>query len=198
MATHPIKTLLAHHGVLLECFLGDITNVSCDAIVNPSNTALWLGSGVSNAIRERGGGIIQRDLERHAGPIPHGSAVTSFRGKLTNCRGIIHAAVLDADSPEVKIRESVTNALLLADKTGYRHVAFPAIGTGVGGVLPARAAREMLAGITDYLAAKQTALVTKIGLVMNKPETYEAFCGLCQLVKRGAPIEDLFPVPSDL
>ncbi|MFW9800777.1 MAG: macro domain-containing protein, partial [Candidatus Thorarchaeota archaeon] len=42
-------------GVLIETHLGDITELDVDAIVNAANSDLWMGGGVAEAIKEKGG-----------------------------------------------------------------------------------------------------------------------------------------------
>ena len=60
---------------------GDITDIEVDAIVNASNTRLFLGSGVAGAIRRKGGDLIQKECDK-IGSIPLGEAVVTGAGKL--------------------------------------------------------------------------------------------------------------------
>lgn len=136
-------------GLTIRVVVGDLLHITCDAIVNPSNTALYLGSGVSGAIRQRGGPTIQRALDR-IGSVGHCDAVRTAPGELTNCHAIIHAAVISHQTEGPCIRRATTNVLITAEHFGDATVAFPALGTGVGRVKPAVAAQEMLAGIADF------------------------------------------------
>ena len=47
----------------IEIAKTDITRLAVDAIVNPANEALQLGSGVAGAIRQNGGPTIQEDCD---------------------------------------------------------------------------------------------------------------------------------------
>ena len=42
---------------------GDITKISCDAIVNPANSFGYMGGGVAGAIK-RVGGVLQKDAAK--------------------------------------------------------------------------------------------------------------------------------------
>src|SRR5208337_1069595 len=71
---------------------GDITDMAVEAIVNPANTDLLMGSGVAAAIRRKGGERIQEECERLA-PIRLGAAVVTTAGNL-KALFVIHAAAI--------------------------------------------------------------------------------------------------------
>lgn len=111
---------------------GDITTYDGDAIINAANNHLQLGAGVAGAIRERGGPTIQLECDRH-GPIRVGQAAITGAGDLT-VRWVIHAAAMgDEPVSERSIRESTEASLELARAHGLRHIAFPVLGSGIGG-----------------------------------------------------------------
>ena len=60
--------------ILME---GDITEIEVDAIVNPANAQLILGSGVAGAIRDKGGPSIQEECNRIGGTYVGGAVLTS-------------------------------------------------------------------------------------------------------------------------
>ena len=123
---------------------GDITELDCDAIVNAANTELWLGSGVAGAIKQKGGESIEQEAVKQ-GPIELGEAVLTKGGKL-RASHVIHAAAMhpgeSASSESVAL--ATKNSLLLALDKQFKSVAFPALGTGVGGVSFIHCARAML------------------------------------------------------
>ncbi|MHA1587178.1 MAG: macro domain-containing protein, partial [Candidatus Thorarchaeota archaeon] len=45
-------------GILVRTYIGTITKLSVDAVVNAANSDLWMGSGVAGAIKRKGGDII--------------------------------------------------------------------------------------------------------------------------------------------
>jgi O-acetyl-ADP-ribose deacetylase (regulator of RNase III) len=131
---------------------GDITSLRCDAIVNAANDHLWMGGGVAGAIKRRGGDEIEREAVRQ-GPIPVGEAVATGAGRLL-CRHVIHAVTMGQDltTSEGAIRSATRSALRLADRLGLGSMAFPALGTGVGGFPLARAATVMLEEVAAHVS----------------------------------------------
>ena len=129
----------------IECVEGDISVQDTDAVVNAANSALWMGSGVAGAIKRRGGAEIEREAVAK-GPISPGEAVATGAGSLT-AKFVIHAAGMGPDlrTDATLIRESTRNALLRAHECDCRSIAFPSIGTGVGG-FPLRECAEIMVG----------------------------------------------------
>jgi O-acetyl-ADP-ribose deacetylase (regulator of RNase III) len=122
---------------------GDITSYDGDAIVHAANNHLILGAGVAGAIRRAGGLAIQDECDRH-GPIRVGDAAITGAGRLA-VRWVIHAAAMgDEPVSEGSIRGSTTASLRLAARHGARRVAFPILGSGIGGFEFRRAAAVML------------------------------------------------------
>lgn len=132
---------------------GDLLDQPVEVIVNAWNRNIipwWLllPQGVSGAIKRRAGTQPFRDVARH-GAIPLGGAVLTGAGRLPY-RGIIHVAGINMlwRSSEFSIRESVRNAMRLADEHHFASIAFPLIGAGSGGGSSERA----LQFITDELS----------------------------------------------
>ncbi len=134
----------------LSVVIGDITEQATDAIVNAANSHLWMGAGVAGAIKDRGGGEIEREAMK-LGPIEPGQAVTTSAGRL-KARYCIHAAAMGQDlvTSADLISKATRSALSEAERLGLDSVAFPALGTGVGGFPPAECARLMLAAALDH------------------------------------------------
>jgi O-acetyl-ADP-ribose deacetylase (regulator of RNase III) len=130
---------------------GDITAVSVDAIVNAANTRLQLGTGVAGAISSAGGPTIQEECDAH-GPIALGDAAITGAGELP-ARHVIHAASMEPGQPvqEENLRSSCARCLELAEEHGLRSIAFPAIGTGVGGLSLQRSAEIMLEEVRRHV-----------------------------------------------
>jgi O-acetyl-ADP-ribose deacetylase (regulator of RNase III) len=122
---------------------GDLTTMEVDAIVNSANNDLLLGGGVSGAISRVAGPAVQEECHK-IGTIPLGTAVATGAGNL-RAKWIVHAAVnplgLWADAKSV--RNAARAALRKADELGAKRVAFPAIGTGTGG-LPVERCADIL------------------------------------------------------
>ncbi len=153
--------------------LGDLTDFRGDAIVNAANNRLILGSGVAGAIRRKGGPTIQEECDA-TGPIEVGEAAITGAGKLP-CRRVIHAAAMgDEQVSEKTLRAATRNSLLRAEEHGCRALAFPAIGTGVGGYSVRRCAEVMLAEVSAYLA-EERGVVEEVHFFLFAPRDHEVF-----------------------
>lgn len=127
----------------IEIVQADITSLKVDAVVNAANNHLILGSGVAGAIRTKGGPSIQEECNR-IGPIEVGEAAITGAGNLP-AKYVIHAASMgDEPVSERSLRDSVRNSLLRGEEAKISSIAFPAIGTGVGGFPVKRCAEIML------------------------------------------------------
>jgi O-acetyl-ADP-ribose deacetylase len=152
---------------------GDIVQQDTDAIVNAANTDLQLGSGVAGAIREADDGTIQRECNR-IGRIPIGSAAITSGGA-TGIPWIIHAAAmhLGGAASVDSVRLSVRASLNKANDKKLSTTAFPAIGTGVGGVSLEACARASLEEARNHLAGETT--IKEIRFVLFSDQALDAF-----------------------
>jgi O-acetyl-ADP-ribose deacetylase (regulator of RNase III) len=127
---------------ILSVLQGDITTYDGDAIVNAANNHLQLGAGVAGAIRRAGGQSIQEECDQH-GAIRVGEAAITGAGDLS-VKWVIHAAAMgDEAVSERSIRLSTLASLELAAQQGIERIAFPILGSGVGGFDFRRAAEIM-------------------------------------------------------
>jgi O-acetyl-ADP-ribose deacetylase (regulator of RNase III) len=136
----------------IEIAQGDIAGLEAGALVNAANNRLWMGSGVAGALKRAGGPEVETEaLDR--GPIPVGEAVATTAGKL-RAKHVIHAAVMGQDlrTDAEKVRQATVNSLLRADELGLESIAFPALGTGVGGFPLDECARIMIEEVRRHLA----------------------------------------------
>jgi len=134
---------------------GDISTFEGDAVVNAANNHLRMGSGVAGALASRGGGVIQEECDeilRRDGPLEVGGAAITGAGKL-RARYVIHAAAMGdlPVSPE-SIRNATRSALEVAEENGVLSLAFPILGTGVGGFPFTEAARIMVEEIKAFVS----------------------------------------------
>jgi O-acetyl-ADP-ribose deacetylase (regulator of RNase III) len=140
----------------VEFVTGDITRQHVDAIVNAANTDLQLGAGVAGAIRRAGGPAIQEECDR-VGPIPLGEAAITGGGNLP-AAWVIHAAGmhLGGGVSAQACADATRHSLQRAAEKGLKSVAFPAIGTGVGGLGMGECARVMLGEAATHLSGQSS------------------------------------------
>jgi O-acetyl-ADP-ribose deacetylase len=153
---------------------GDISDSEVDAIVNPANSTLAMGAGVAGALKRKGGVIIEEEAMRQ-GPIEVGEAILTTAGNLVATH-VIHAATMGPDlkTDVSKIAAATLSTLRLADKHRLTSIAFPALGTGVGGVPPGPAAEAMVSALLEYLKGRPTSL-KRVAFVVYQDEAYRAF-----------------------
>ena len=159
---------------VIKIVKGDITKVEADAIVNPANSLMIMGGGVAGAIKRVGGDEIEFEARRHA-PVPVGEAIVTSGGKL-RAKYVIHAPTMERPAMrtnEAKVRAAVRAALRRAHSLGLRSIAFPGMGTGVGGLDPNVAAKVMIEEIINFL--KRGGRIGEVLLVAFTEELYEAF-----------------------
>jgi O-acetyl-ADP-ribose deacetylase (regulator of RNase III) len=152
---------------------GDLTEEKSDAIVNAANNHLWMGGGVAGAIKRKGG----QDIEDEAvskGPISVGEAVVTGAGVL-KARYVIHAAGMGTDlrTDSHKIQKATESSLLRAKELGIKSIAFPSIGTGVGGFPADIAADIMLEAAVEHARGKTC--LSRIIFVLFEDKAYRSF-----------------------
>ncbi len=157
----------------IRLVLGDITDSACQAIVNAANTELWLGSGVSGAIREKGGPSVQEECQE-IGPIDLGEAAVTGAGNL-KAQYVIHAASMDFDTPTTQesLYDAIKNSFLRAEELGVTSIAFPAIGTGVGDLELAHCAEILFDEL--QIRCKLNTKLERIEVVLFDQETFDIF-----------------------
>jgi O-acetyl-ADP-ribose deacetylase (regulator of RNase III) len=130
---------------------GDITEVEVDAFVFDITEDVKLGSGYGAAIQQRGGIVIQKQLDE-IGACPTGEAVVTEAGIL-KADWIIHAngPKFREEDEEDKLRKTVASALARAEEKGVKTLAFPPIGTGLYQVPVDLCARVMVETIANHL-----------------------------------------------
>ena len=164
--------------------MGDITDMDVDGVVNAANTRLLLGSGVAGSIRRKGGPSIQAECDE-IGPIPLGEAAVTGGGAL-KARHVIHAAGMHPGGgvSRESLESATRNSLVRAGERGMRSVAFPAIGTGVGGFPVSECAGVMIKTVMDFLKEDDTR-IEKIYFVLFDEPTLRAFEKELSRVKDG-------------
>lgn len=159
--------------VTLDIVDGDIAAQDVDAVVNAANSGLWMGSGVAGALKRAGGPEVEVQAMSR-GPIRPGQAVITGAGRLP-ARHVIHAAAMGEDlrTDEALIRAATTAALDLAEHHRLGSIAFPALGTGVGGFPVRECARVMLELFRDRAPGLQ--FVDRITMVLFGRDATRAF-----------------------
>jgi O-acetyl-ADP-ribose deacetylase (regulator of RNase III) len=150
---------------------GDLTQVTCDAIVNPANSYGYMGGGVAGVIKRIGGIEIENEAVSK-GPVPVGKAVVTTAGSLP-CKYVIHAPTMKQPAMRIgidNVKLATKAALDLAIKLKLKSIAIPGMGTGVGGVETNIAAKAIVDIVKQYESK-----IEKIMLIDRDTEMIESF-----------------------
>ena len=131
---------------------GNLLQEEADFIVNPSNTKLLLGSGVSEAFRTHCGAALQKEmqaaLDASGGELEQGDVVVTSSADAKNFRYALHAAVMnynrgveyDQTHPTLLTIEKALHNIekhlraFAKKETRAIKIALPLMGCGVGGL----------------------------------------------------------------
>lgn len=157
----------------VEIWNGDVCDLEVDAIVTPASSSLWMSTGVGGAIKRAGGDSIEFSAVRQA-PVPLGGAVVTAAGTLA-ARAVIHAVSLDHNRSTTAsaLETAVRSAMLRAREIGATSIAFPALGSGVGGFPLEEGARITVTTVRDELVASPT--IAHVVFALRGAAAYQAF-----------------------
>jgi O-acetyl-ADP-ribose deacetylase len=158
--------------MVIHVALGDITQLTVDAVVNPANSLGIMENGVARTIKVEGGEVIEGEAKSVA-PVAVGAAVVTGAGQLW-CKVIIHAPTMEEPGMKIgveNVRRATRAALLAAGRNGYETIAFPGMGTGTGQVPYDEAARAMV----DELRAHKMPQPSTIWLIATNHDMIYAF-----------------------
>jgi O-acetyl-ADP-ribose deacetylase (regulator of RNase III) len=157
----------------IELWNGDICDLEVDAIVSPASTSLWMSTGVAGELKRNGGDEIEFAALRLA-PAQLGDAVVTPAGRLA-ARVVIHAVSLGRDrrTNAAALDHAARSAMARARELGLASIAFPALGTGVGGFPLDEAAAIAVEAVRDELATPST--IEHVIFALRGAAAYEAF-----------------------
>jgi len=130
---------------------GDITKIDCDAIINPANSYGYMGGGVAGVIKRVGGKEIEKEAVSKA-PIVVGKAIVTTASRLP-CKYVIHAPTMKKPAMKTSLKNierAIHAALKLSEKLGFRCIAIPGMGTGVGKISPEKAAKAIINKVKEF------------------------------------------------
>ena len=157
----------------IELWNGDICDLEVDAIVSPAATSLWMSNGVAGEIKRAGGDAIEFAALRQA-PVELGDAIVTPAGRLA-AKVVIHAVSLERDrrTNATAIDHAVRNAMARVRELGLQSVAFPALGTGIGGFPLEEAAQIAVTAVSEELEASPG--VEHVVFALRGAAAYDAF-----------------------
>lgn len=155
--------------IQLEIITGDLLKQpDADAIVNPWNRnfvprLLLLPHGVSGALKKQTGSSPWKALAKK-GLMKTGEAYVTDGGKLS--QNLIHVAGLNlfwVSTPE-SIQKAAVSAIEAAWERGYKTIAMPLIGAGVGGQTAMQVENLIKDALAAYISSDNGAMVVRLVL----------------------------------
>ena len=166
--------------ISLKVYKTNITEHSCDVIVNAANGDLNHVGGVAKSILDAGGKEIQEECDafiKQEGKLFDGECFSGRPGKLP-CKRLVHAVGPRWDSSK---RESVCKTLLvtciraLEEAIDYRSIAIPAIGSGIFGIPKEVCADVMIQAAEEFSTKHVNGALKEIHFVNNDDESGSVF-----------------------
>ena len=167
-----------------------LLDAGCDIVVNASNPAAALGSGVSRAIFDECGGLamqkemrerLEEDLDGELGP---GDCLVTSGGSSKRLRHVLHVASVDYGaggkglvSTAERVTEATTAALERAGEIGTMEapvrLAFPLLAAGHGGLSVGVSLKAMVDGMKRFFHENSEAPIDTVVFAMPERDKYE-------------------------
>lgn len=141
-------------GCTVTLSAGDIALSEVDGIVSSANSEMRMRSGVAEALRKRGGDVIEQEAMK-GGARPLGSCVSTTAGDLC-ARMVLHA--VSAWNEASCVGRAMQHVFLMGDEFGLKSLAIPALGTGVAKVSLETCASAMMTALKWHIALGGTRL----------------------------------------
>ncbi|MCX8000502.1 MAG: macro domain-containing protein [Leptospiraceae bacterium] len=147
---------------------GDITWLTVDVIVSSDNSYRTMSTGVSLAIKNRGGEEILKEYQKL--PMNQTKVLVTNAGKL-HAKKVFHA-IIDDEGQITPVYELTRNCLEIASKLGYKSIAIPIFGTGALGLDFQKTSQEIYNAIKKFLPSLGLELVV---ISLPLAENFEKF-----------------------
>ena len=171
---------LAHCGDLpgVTVHRGSILDVHCDAVVSPANSFGFMDGGIDHAYSRHFGWCVQDRLQRAIRDRHHGELLVGRAEAVWTDNAAVPfmiaaptmrvPMILPGDTVNPYLAARAALLLVMHDRFAdgpfagewiasvVRNIAFPGLGTGVGGVVSHGCARQVRAAIVDVVLGQRT------------------------------------------
>ncbi|XP_023212717.1 core histone macro-H2A.1-like [Centruroides sculpturatus] len=165
-------------GQKLTVIQGDITDVTTDAIVNPTNNKFYMGGQVGKRLMEVGGKKFEEEIDKLRSKttlqqtgVEICSGYNFMAGHVIHCFG---PSRYDSSAIDT-LKKTIKNCLAIADKNNLKSLALPSIGSGTAGFPKREAAQIILQTVADYFAAVMSSSIKQIYFVLYDKVSIDAY-----------------------
>lgn len=162
-------------GQKLLVIQGDISSVTSDAVLHPTNATLQMNTDIGAALEKAGGKEFQqevKDVLASNGPLETTAAVIC-PGHNFPSKYVIHCnipAYNSANSTEM-MEKAVKNILALADEKNLKSLAIPLMSSGSSSFPKQQAAQIVLKAISNYFVNVMSSSLKQILFVLHDMES---------------------------
>ena len=167
-------------GIAIILMHGNIVDLPVDVMVNTANGDLKHIGGVSLAIANKGGPIIQEESNRiilKNGKLHIGDAVMSKEVGKLHCKRLIHAVGPTWNggqfNEEVFLKKTCLESLKLA--SSFQTVSLPAMSLGLSGFPAKKCAACMVKAFVEYSTGNMFTVLREITIVIHDQSLINAF-----------------------
>lgn len=173
LATLSEKTLFL--GQKLTVVQGDISVVTCDAVVHSTDGGFTMSGEVGTALLKAGGEELKKSIaalhESH-GDLTYASALLGDAPNLKAKHVIhVHSPAFGKDESEKDLETVIKNALTLADEKNVATIAFPSVGSTINNFPKQVAAQTILKSISNYFVTVMSSSIKQIYFVLYDMES---------------------------
>jgi len=173
VATLSEKTLFL--GQKLTVVQGDISVVTCDAVVNPTDGSFKMEGEIGAALLKAGGDDLQKSVEelhKSHGELAYASALLGDAPNLKAKHVIhVHSPEWGKEESEKDLETVIKNALTLADEKNVESIAFPSVGSILNKFPKQNAAQTILKSISNYFVTVMSSPIKQIFFVLYDMES---------------------------
>ncbi len=158
-------------GATLTGAVLDVLKASADALVCPVDPGLSLAGGLAAIVAQAAGRAFSEDAASLAAKIGHLEPTVALpisAGALPFKGAILACGPLKRDVKTVpKLEKTILNCLSLADRKGWRSVAFPHIGPGIFTLDHEMSAHAFKRALPEFWDATDVTVVTSVVLCLT-------------------------------
>lgn len=162
-------------GQKLQVVQADIATIDSDAVIHPTNSSLYTGGEVGNALVQKAGKELSEACAEHKknnGPLEvAGAMVTAGFGLPAKFVIHCHSPSWGSDRCDELLEKTVKNCLALADEKKLKSIAFPSIGSGRNGFPKQTAAQLILKAISSYFVSTMSSSIKTVYFVLFDSES---------------------------